>query len=374
MSTDFKFELLGRDKAGRARRGRVATRHGTFETPAFMPVGTQGTVKALAPDDLRATGSQIVLSNTYHLMIRPGAQAVHDQGGLASFMGWHGPTLTDSGGFQVFSLAELCRIDENGARFQSHLDGTRLELTPESAMEIQRLIGADIVMAFDECTPYPSTQDYSRQSMERTLRWAKRCKDAFRGEGQALFGIVQGGMFEQLRCQSAAATVEIGFDGYAVGGLSVGETKPMMLQMLRTVEPLLPVDRPRYVMGVGTPDDLIDLVAEGFDMFDCVMPTRNARNGCLFTSQGRLQIKNARFRDDHAPLDPQCDCYTCRNFSRAYLRHLFVTNELLAHRLLSLHNVTFYQQLMQGMRSALDNEVFSEYIMPLRGRLSGTDS
>ncbi len=340
----------------------MATSRGEINTPVFMPVGTQATVKALSPADLVELGAEIILSNTYHLFLRPGHELIKEFGGVQKFMGWNRPVLTDSGGFQVFSLAELRKITEEGVTFQSPLDGGAKHLiTPEFAMEIQEALGADIIMAFDECTPYPATRDYALESHERTIRWARRCRDAKKDTGQALFGIVQGGMHPDLRKQSADALVDIGFEGYAIGGLSVGETKPLMFEMIEATMPSLPADRPRYLMGVGTPEDLLEGVERGIDMFDCVMPTRNARNGTFFTSFGRVVIRNARYERDPQPIDPECGCYTCRNFTRAYLRHLFSAGEILAMRLGTIHNIYFYLDLMRSVRLSLEQERFPAF-------------
>ena len=347
------FELLGTD--GAARRGRLTTAHGAVDTPVFMPVGTQATVKALTPEDLEAAGARIVLGNTYHLLIRPGHELVRDLGGLHRFMGWPGAILTDSGGFQVWSLAKLRKITEDGVEFRAPLDGATRFLSPELAIAIQRALGSDIAMVLDECLAYPATHQAAERSLALTLRWAERCRAAHAGLAgeQALFGIVQGGTDRELRLRAAAATVALGFDGYAIGGMAVGEPKPQMYALTELVAGALPVDRPRYLMGVGKPEDLVECVARGVDMFDCVLPTRNARNGQAFTSEGPLTIKQARWTRDAAPLDPGCRCYTCRSFSRAYLRHLFVAEELLAYRLLTLHNVHFYVGLMTAMREAI---------------------
>jgi queuine tRNA-ribosyltransferase len=340
----------------------MSTPHGEINTPVFMPVGTQATVKTLSPDDLLELGAEIILSNTYHLFLRPGHGLIREFGGLQRFMHWPRPVLTDSGGFQVFSLAELRKITEEGVTFQSHIDGgAKHIITPENAVEIQEALGADIIMAFDECIPFPATQDYARESMERTIRWAKRCRAAKKETGQALFGIMQGGMYPELRRQSGEALVEIGFDGYALGGLSVGETKPVMYEMIEASVPSLPEDRPRYLMGVGTPEDLVEGVERGIDMFDCVMPTRNARNGTFFTSFGKLVIRNARYERDPDPIDPACSCYTCRNFSRAYVRHLFNSGEVLALRLGTVHNVFFYLDLMRKVRASIESGRFTEF-------------
>lgn len=354
----LKFELLATD--GQARRGRVTLNHGVVETPIFMPVGTYGTVKAMAPNELVEIGAQIVLGNTFHLWLRPGTEIIDAHGGLHGFMQWHKPILTDSGGFQVFSLEGLRKITEEGVRFASPIDGARLMLTPEESMRIQRSLNSDIAMVFDECTPYeidgrPATADEAATSMRMSLRWARRSRTEFdRLENpNALFGIVQGGMYEHLRDESLAGLTDIGFHGYAIGGLSVGEPKEDMQRILAHVAPRLPQDAPRYLMGVGTPEDLVDGVANGVDMFDCVMPTRNARNGWLFTRYGDVKIRNARYRDDTRPLDESCSCYTCRNFSRAYLHHLFRSNEILGARLNTIHNLHYYLNLMQEMRDAI---------------------
>ncbi len=352
METDLKkFELEATD--GAARAGRVTTPHGAFNTPAFMPVGTRASVKALTPEELVEMGAGVILANTYHLFLRPGHEVIRELGGLHKFMNWKGPILTDSGGFQVFSLGKLRKIDEEGVSFASHLDGTRLKLTPESVMEIQSALGSDIIMPLDECTPYPAERGYVESSMRLTHRWAERSKAAFTDPGQMLFGIVQGGMHADLRRESAETLVGMDFDGYSIGGLSVGEEKPLMQEMITVTTPLLPVDKPRYLMGVGTPEDLIFGVEHGVDMFDCVMPTRNARNGTLFTSRGKLGIKNARYERDPAPVDEDCGCYTCANYSRAYLRHLYVAGEILSSRLNTVHNVHFYLELMRRAREAI---------------------
>ncbi|MDX3906771.1 MAG: tRNA guanosine(34) transglycosylase Tgt [Pigmentiphaga sp.] len=354
----LKFELLATE--GLARRGRMTLNHGVVETPIFMPVGTYGTVKAMAPYELEEIGAQIVLGNTFHLWLRPGTDIMEAHGGLHGFMQWHKPILTDSGGFQVFSLEGLRKITEEGVRFASPIDGTRLMLTPEESMRIQRSLNSDIAMVFDECTPYaidgrPASLDEAATSMRMSLRWARRSRNAFDAleNPNALFGIVQGGMYESLRDESLAGLADIGFHGYAIGGLSVGEPKEDMLRILAHVAPRLPQDAPRYLMGVGTPEDLVDGVANGVDMFDCVMPTRNARNGWLFTRFGDVKIRNARYRDDTRPLDETCGCYTCRNFSRAYLHHLFRSNEILGARLNTIHNLYYYLHLMQEMRDAI---------------------
>ncbi len=327
-----------------------------------MPVGTQGTVKAMYPETLKDIGAQIILGNTYHLFLRPGHELVQKMGGLHGFMNWDRPILTDSGGFQVFSLGDLRKIDEQGVQFQSHLDGSKHVLTPESSIAIQEALGADIIMAFDECIPYPATREYVIDSTDRSTRWARRCREARRkDDGAALFGIVQGGMHEDLRAQSVQDLIDIGFEGYAVGGLSVGESAEVMYQVMDWTMPLLPVDRPRYVMGVGTPENLVEGVSRGVDMFDCVMPTRNARNGVLFTSFGKISIKQARYIDDPEPIDPACDCYVCRNYSRAYLRHLYRSNEILSSMLNTQHNLHYYLRLMADMRQALEEGRFAAF-------------
>jgi len=351
--TPFSFRLLRKDPATGARLGLMRTAHGLVQTPAFMPVGTQGTVKGLLPETVRDIGAQIILANTYHLYLRPGHRLIEDMGGLHRFMNWPGPILTDSGGFQVYSLAGLRKITEEGVLFQSHIDGSRHVLTPEKAVEIQESLGSDIMMCFDECTPYPADHDYARKSMERTLRWAKRCRDAGKTGRGALFGIIQGGMYPDLREKSAGETVKTGFDGYALGGLSVGETKEDMLRVVEIAEPLLPDDRPRYVMGVGMPEDILACVTRGIDLFDCVLPTRTARNGMLFTNSGKLVIRHAQYRNDEGPVDGDCDCYTCRHYSRAYLRHLFMAGEILALVLNTIHNVRYYTRFMETLRAAI---------------------
>jgi queuine tRNA-ribosyltransferase len=346
---------------GAARRGTLELIHGRVESPAFMPVGTYGTVKAMSPAELRDLGAQIVLGNTFHLWLRPGLQVIAAHRGLHRFMGWEGPILTDSGGFQVFSLGELRKISEEGVAFQSPINGDRLFLTPEEAMRIQRTLDSDIAMVFDECTGYPATREQAADSMRLSLRWAKRSKDAHGDNPNALFGIVQGGMYEELRDESLAGLADIGFDGYAVGGVSVGEPKEEMSRMVAHTAPRLPAAAPRYLMGVGTPEDIVNAVAHGFDMFDCVLPTRNARNGWLFTRAGDLKIKNARHREDTTPLDPSCACYTCRHFSRAYLHHLHRANEILGARLNTIHNLHYYLDLMRNMRAAIEAGGFAAW-------------
>ncbi len=350
----MRFELLATD--GAARRGRMETPHGDVDTPAFMPVGTRGTVKSLTPADLEETGVQIVLANTYHLFVRPGHALIRELGGLHRFMGWDRPILTDSGGFQVFSLAKLRTITAEGVRFRSPVDGSERFVSPELAIEIQQALGADIIHPLDECLAYPATREQAERSLGLTLEWGRRSQGAHRrGAGglQALFGIVQGGAYEDLRRRAVEAAVAIGFDGYAIGGLAVGEPKPLMLDLTELTAGLLPREHPRYLMGVGKPPDLVESVARGVDMFDCVLPTRNARNGQAFRWDGPLVLKQARFLRDPRPLDAACDCYACRHFSRAYLRHLFMSEELLAYRLLTLHNLHFFESLMAGMREAI---------------------
>ncbi len=358
MSSDSPYQLVHQSSECPARCGRVTTLHGTIDTPVFMPVGTLATVKAVTPENLIDLGAQIILGNTYHLFIRPGHELIRSFGGLHGFMNWQGPILTDSGGFQIFSLKELAKITEKGAEFRSHLDGAKLFLSPEKAVHIQEALGSDIMMVLDTCIPYPATLDEATKATALTGRWARRCRQAQSDTGQLLFGILQGGMYPELRRQAAEELQEIGFDGYAMGGLSVGEPKEMMQAMLDESVHLLPDGRPKYLMGVGTPEDLVEGVYRGVDMFDCVMPTRNARNGMLFTSGGRVVIKNSRNREDHRPLDEQCDCYTCRNYSRAYLRHLFQSREILAYQLNSIHNLHYYCSLMADMRKAIVEDRF----------------
>ncbi len=357
----MKFSLLG-TSAG-ARRGRLELVHGAVETPAFMPVGTYGTVKAMSPQELRDIDAHICLGNTFHLWLRPGLDVIGRFGGLHDFMGWDRPILTDSGGFQVFSLGALRTISEEGVKFSSPVNGDKLFLTPEESMRIQRVLNSDVVMIFDECTPYPASYDEAGQSMRMSMRWARRSRDEFdRLENpNALFGIVQGGMYEDLRDESLSGLADIGFDGFAIGGLSVGEPKEDMSRILAHTTPRLPADKPRYLMGVGTPEDLVYGVSQGIDMFDCVMPTRNARNGWLFTQWGDLKIRNARHKTDTGPIDDTCGCYTCRNFSRAYLHHLDRAQEMLGPRLMTIHNLHYYQQLMQEIRAAIEAGRFAEF-------------
>lgn len=356
----MKYKLLA--SSGAARRGRLSFERGEVETPAFMPVGTYGTVKGMRPEEVADTGAQILLGNTFHLMLRPGTEIIRRHGDLHDFMNWQGPILTDSGGFQVFSLGDLRKISEAGVHFRSPVNGDKVFLGPEESMAVQRELGADIVMIFDECTPYPADRDQAAASMQLSLRWARRSRDAHADSPAALFGIVQGGMYPDLRQESLDGLTEIGFDGYAIGGLSVGEPHEERIQVLDALRPLLPVDRPRYLMGVGTPEDIVEAVARGIDMFDCVLPTRNARNGHIFTSAGVLRLRNARFRDDTAPLDPECDCYTCKHYSRAYLYHLDKCNEILGAHLNTVHNLHYYQRLMADMRAAIEAGRFGDFM------------
>lgn len=368
----MNFELLCTD--GSARRGRMIFDRGVVDTPAFMPVGTYGTVKAMTPEELRELGAQIILGNTFHLMLRPGVEVIKAHGDLHNFTHWQGPILTDSGGFQVWSLggrgrAEAvpgkkslaARVSERGVLFQSPVDGARIFLGPEEAVAVQQALGADVLMVFDECTRHPASETEVRASMELSLRWAERCKAAHRGHPGALFGIVQGGMFEHLRDISLVGLKQIGFDGYAIGGLSVGETRDEMFRILTHVAPQMPADRPRYLMGVGTPEELVEAVSRGMDMFDCVLPTRNARNGFLFTHDGVLKIRNSRHAGDIRPVDQACGCYTCRHFSRAYLRHLQRANEILGARLATIHNLSYYQSLMRGLRDAIAEKKLDDF-------------
>ena len=355
----MQFEQFASD--GKARRGRLSFPRGTVETPAFMPVGTYGTVKGMLPRDIRAIGAEIILGNTFHLWLRPGTDIIEQHGDLHDFMGWNGPILTDSGGFQVFSLGDMRKITEAGVKFQSPVDGSPVFLDPEKSMAIQRSLGSDIVMIFDECTPFPATEKEARESMELSLRWAARSKTAHGNSPSALFGIVQGGMYPALRAESLAGLTGIGFDGYAIGGLSVGEPKEDMMAVLEAMQPILPGDKPRYLMGVGTPSDLLEGVRRGVDMFDCVMPTRNARNGNIFTSRGQLKLRNARHKTSILPLDEECDCHTCQNFSRAYLHHLDKCNEILGSQLNTIHNLHFYQRHMAGIRAAIESAQLEEF-------------
>lgn len=367
----MKFEL---DKTiGRARRGRLVFERGTVETPAFMPVGTYGTVKGMTPEEVRATGADILLGNTFHLWLRPGEEIMRKHGDLHDFMNWQRPILTDSGGFQVFSLGKIRKITEEGVHFRSPINGEKIFLSPEKSMQIQHALGSDVVMIFDECTPFPATHDEARISMQMSARWAKRSRNEFDNlkNPNSLFGIIQGGIYEDLRDESLEKLVDIGFDGYAVGGLAVGEPKADMHRILEHVCPKIPADKPRYLMGVGKPEDLVEGVRRGVDMFDCVMPTRNARNGHLFTSEGVIKIRNARHREDTAPLDAECDCYTCKNYSRAYLYHLDRCNEILGARLNTIHNLRYYQRLMEGLRGAIAEgklDAFVEHFYTSQGR------
>ena len=354
------FALLGSD--GQARRGRLTFPRGQVESPAFMPVGTYGTVKGMLPRDLEATGAQICLGNTFHLMLRPGTEVIRAHGDLHDFMQWQKPILTDSGGFQVFSLGELRKLSEQGVTFRSPINGDKVFLGPEEAMQVQRELGSDICMIFDECTPYPATEQQARDSMELSLRWAARSKAAHEGNDAACFGIIQGGMYDTLRQASLAGLTDIGFDGYAIGGLSVGEPQEEMLAVLGGLTPQMPADQPRYLMGVGRPEDIVEAVRRGVDMFDCVMPTRNARNGHLFTHAGVVKIRNAAHRQDTGPLDPDCDCYTCRQFSRSYLHHLEKCGEMLGAQLATIHNLHYYQRLMAGLRGAIEAGTLSAFV------------
>jgi queuine tRNA-ribosyltransferase len=349
----FRFEIIKKDSFSRARIGRVETDHGSFNTPAFLPVGTQGAVKSLTPEELVEIGVEAILGNTYHLYLRPGHETIGRLGGLHTFIHWERPILTDSGGFQIFSLGSLRKISEEGVTFQSHLDGSSHFLTPEKVLEIQRVLGSDIAMVLDECVPYPSPYEYVKASMERTSRWAKRCLQVRRGNDPALFAIIQGGVHRDLREKSVQTLVEMGFQGYAIGGLSVGEPKSAMLDVLGWTTPLLPENTPRYLMGVGTPEDIIDAVRLGVDFFDCVLPTRNARNGTLFTSSGKISIKQAQYAEDQRPVDETCACYTCRHYSRAYLRHLYLSKEILSSRLNTIHNLFYYMILLLKIREAI---------------------
>jgi queuine tRNA-ribosyltransferase len=357
----FSFKLIHRDKKTAARLGQIETPHGQIATPVFMPVGTQATVKAMTPEELEEIGARIILANTYHLHLRPGSKLIAEAGGLHKFMHWESPILTDSGGYQVFSLSKLNRITEEGVYFQSHIDGSRHFISPEKSMEIQRDLGSDIVMAFDECPPYPCEYEYIAKSLERTINWARRSKEAMTGKDQAIFGIIQGGVYRKLREEAVRALIEIDFPGYAIGGLSVGEDKEQMYQILDYTTPLMPSDKPRYLMGVGTPEDLIEGVKRGVDMFDCVMPTRIARHGTVFTSRGRLIIRDSSYEKDFTPLDADCDCYVCRNYTRGYIRHLIKRQEILGVRLTTYHNLYFLIKLMAKMRQAIQEDRFLEF-------------
>ncbi len=371
MTADSIFTIQHRSSECGARRGRLVTRHGVVQTPIFMPVGTQASVKAVTVENLKEIGAQIILGNTYHLFIRPGHELIERLGGLHGFMNWDRPILTDSGGFQIFSLKELATISEEGAAFRSHLDGSRLFLSPEDAVAVQESLGSDVMMCLDTCIPFPADKKETAAATALTGRWARRCRQAQQNRDQLLFGITQGGMYPELRRQSAETLVEIGFDGYAIGGLSVGESKHQMHDMTEATVAHLPVDQPVYLMGVGTPEDLVEGVWRGVDMFDCVMPTRNARNGTMFTARGKVVIKNSRYREDERPLDERCSCYTCRNYSRAYLRHLFVSREILAYQLNTIHNLHYYVNLMQTIREAVENDCLAAFRDDFYGRLEG---
>ncbi|KAB2951257.1 tRNA guanosine(34) transglycosylase Tgt [Heliorestis acidaminivorans] len=356
-----RYELIKECSQTKARVGRLHTPHGSFETPIFMPVGTQATVKTMTPEEVRDLGAGIILSNTYHLYLRPGSDLVREAGGLHRFMNWPHGILTDSGGYQVFSLGPLRKITEDGVEFKSHIDGSKHFFTPEKSIQIQMDLGADIIMAFDECPPYPCDYDYAKKSLEMTTRWAKRCQKAHNREDQALFGITQGGMYADLRRESAARLVELDFPGYAIGGLSVGEPKPLMYEMLEATVPELPREKARYLMGIGSPDALLEGVARGIDMFDCVLPTRVARNGLAFTTHGKVVIRNAQYARDFERLDPECDCYTCNNYSRAYLRHLYKAEEILVYRLLTIHNLHILLKMMKKAREAILEDRFVQF-------------
>ncbi|UCD65967.1 MAG: tRNA guanosine(34) transglycosylase Tgt [Deltaproteobacteria bacterium] len=360
-NTSSPFTLQGRSSECAARRGEIKTLHGTFQTPIFMPVGTQATVKAVTPENLKELGAEIILANTYHLFLRPGHELIRDLGGLHSFMNWDRPILTDSGGFQIFSLRELAKITEEGAAFKSHLDGSSLFLSPEDAVSVQETLGSDIMMCLDTCIPYPADEKETLAATELTSRWAQRSRAAQTETGQLLFGIVQGGMYPDLRSLAVEQLLDIGFDGYALGGLSVGEPNELMMNITEHTAKLLPQDYPIYLMGVGTPEDLVESVYRGVDMFDCVMPTRNARNGMLFTSRGRVVIKNSQYSNDPRPPDENCGCYTCRKYSRAYLRHLYMSREILAYHLNTIHNLYFFVELMRSMREAIKNDTFLQF-------------
>ncbi len=355
------YELIKTDAATGARRGRLHTPHGVVETPCFMCVGTQATVKAMLPRDLEAVGAGIVLANTYHLHLRPGHETVKEFGGMHEFSQWHGPMLTDSGGFQVFSLAAMNKITEEGVEFSSHIDGHKMFFTPEYVMEIEEALGADIAMAFDECAPGTCTRSYAEAAMQRTHRWAERCKKAHTREDQALFGIIQGGVFPELRVESAKVLTDMDFPGYGIGGLSVGEPKPVMYEMLETIRPYLPENKPHYLMGVGSPDCLVEGAMRGVDMFDCVLQTRSARNGLAFTFEGKKMLRNAEFAHDHRPIEEDCDCYACRHFTRGYIRHLIKADEILAAQLVTMHNLRFTYRLMENIRKAIEEDRLTEY-------------
>ena len=362
MKNAVTFDLLKTDSRTRARRGVLHTPHGDIQTPVFMPVGTQATVKAMKPEDVEKTGAEIILGNTYHLYLRPGHEIVREAGGLHKFMNWNKAILTDSGGFQVFSLGHMRKIEEEGVTFRSYLDGSKHLLTPEKSIEVQNSLGSDIMMAFDECAPYPADRNYVKNSLERTTRWLKRCRDYHKEtEKQSLFGIQQGGFFKDLRKQSSEEITQLDLPGYAIGGVSVGEPKEVFIDMIDDIPEMLPKEKPRYLMGVGSPDYLFEGVERGVDMFDCVLPTRIARHGLCMTSHGRVNIKNAAYERDWSPLDPECDCYTCRTYSKAYLRHLFKSEEILSSMLLSEHNVHFLVNTMRNIRQAIEEDRFTEY-------------
>ena len=361
MNNPFEFELLHVDKHTGARRGRLHTPHGVIETPIFMPVGTQASVKTMSPDELKDCGAQIILSNTYHLHLRPGEQLIQKAGGLHKFMNWDRPILTDSGGFQVFSLASLRKLEEYGVEFRSHLDGSKQFISPEISVGIQQALGSDIMMQFDECSPYPCDYDRAKNAMHRTLRWLERCMKAKTNDHQALFGIVQGAFYGDLRIECAKEMAMLDLPGFGIGGLSVGEPKEIMYDMLEQMMPYMPEKKPRYLMGVGSPDCLIEGVLRGVDMFDCVLATRVARNGTVFTHDGRLVVRNAKYAEDFTPLDPDCDCYACRNFTRGYIRHLFKAGEILALRLNSIHNIYFLTHMMSEMRQAIENDALLDW-------------
>ncbi|MFH1823773.1 MAG: tRNA guanosine(34) transglycosylase Tgt [Candidatus Firestonebacteria bacterium] len=356
----MKFEVIKKDSKTKARAGKIQTTHGLVETPVFMPVGTQGTIKGLAIRDLKEIGANVILANTYHLYLRPGVDVIKKAGGLHKFINWDGVILTDSGGFQVFSLSGLRKVTEDGVKFQSYVDGSEHFFSPEKVMEIQEILGADIIMAFDECISYPADYDYASGALKRTTNWAVRCKNAHKNSNQSLFGIIQGSMYKDLREISAKEIVALDFDGVAIGGLSVGETKPLMYEMINVVEPIIPFNKPRYLMGVGTPEDLWECIERGIDMFDCVMPTRIARNGTIYTSKGRLVVRNAVYSSDFSPLDDECDCYTCKNFTRAYLRHLINTGEITGMMLNTLHNLYFMVKLISKIKQVIIEDRFLE--------------
>ena len=357
----IKYELIKNEKDTKARLGKLHTNYGVYDTPMFMPVGTQATVKTLSPEELKEMNSAVILSNTYHLWLRPGADVVKKAGGLHKFMNYDGPILTDSGGFQVFSLAKPKDISEEGVKFKSHLDGSNLFLTPEISIEVQNKLDSDIAMSFDECIPYPASYEYAKRSTERTLRWARRGKEVFNNDRQSLFGIVQGGVYTDLREYSAKETVKIGFDGYSIGGTSVGEGKDVMYKMVEDGIRYLPTDKPRYLMGVGEPFDILEGVERGIDMFDCVLPTRIARHGNAFTRDGKMNVKNAKYKEDFTPIESDCDCYACKNYTRAYIRHLITSNETFGARLLSIHNIRFLIRLTEEIRESIKNDNFLEY-------------